>query len=69
MICQHCDSQTKVIRSKTEAGQVTRRRQCGQCGRRFNTTETPDDQTYGLEAKVRRIMNEAQELIDEAIKR
>jgi len=63
MDCPRCDHPTKVLRTTTRAGEVSRRRACPSCGHRLTTIER--DAASGIEARARKALTEAQELIAE----
>ena len=43
MDCPVCCGRTAVLHTDSDGETVTRRRECKECGFRFNTTETDDD--------------------------
>lgn len=43
MTCPKCSETTKVVDSRVEVDSVWRRRECQNCGYRFNTTEIDVD--------------------------
>ncbi|MCC6680612.1 MAG: hypothetical protein IT445_06890 [Phycisphaeraceae bacterium] len=64
MNCPCCGSPSRVTHTVATAGEVRRRRRCTTCGRRFRTTERSDDQQQGIDAKARRALRDAQEIIE-----
>lgn len=69
MNCPRCDSPTKVLRSTPGAAVVKRRRACPNCGFRFSTTELTNDSTHGLDARVRRVLRETEQQLNELTSR
>lgn len=76
MICPVCGGKTAVIDSRGREDEVTRRRECQECGHRFATIEvdldlyerlTPPDYDK-VRAKVDRSLEEARRLIYAALK-
>lgn len=50
MICPECGYKTQVLESRERDGHVQRRRACGKCGIRFNTTEVKVDSANAFDA-------------------
>ncbi len=76
MLCPVCGGKTAVIDSRGLEDEVTRRRECRECGHRFTTIEvdldiyeriTPPDYQM-IRAKVDRSLEEARRLIHAALK-
>lgn len=56
MTCPKCNGKTKVIESITDDDSITRRRECVECGYRFNTVEIDKD-LYERLAKRKEVRN------------
>lgn len=76
MLCSVCGGKTAVVDSRPQEDEVTRRRECRECGHRFTTIEidmdlyeriTPPDYDT-IRSKVDRSLEEARRLIYAALK-
>lgn len=76
MLCPVCGGKTAVINSRPAEDEITRRRECRNCGHRFTTVEidldlyermAPQD-SQTIRAKVDRSLEEARRLIYAALK-